>query len=89
MATLIIQVGGATRAAGPTESIRNITTRLAPDEKANDLEYCNSDIYFDIDLEEKTRALQSCLCLFPRQTSRRFATVFEMSHFEARGKTRT
>lgn len=36
MATLIIQVGGATRAAGPTESIRNITTRLVPDEKAND-----------------------------------------------------
>lgn len=36
MATLIIQVGGATRAGGPTESIRNITTRQAPDEKAND-----------------------------------------------------
>lgn len=36
MATLIIQVGGATGAAGPAESIRNITTRLAPDEKAND-----------------------------------------------------
>lgn len=26
--------------------------------------------------------------LFPRRTSRRFATVFEMSHFEVRGKTR-
>lgn len=37
MATLIIQVGGASRAGGPVESIRNITTRLAsPDKKAND-----------------------------------------------------
>lgn len=36
MATLIIQVGRAARAGGPTESIRNITRLASPDKKAND-----------------------------------------------------
>lgn len=57
------------------------------------LEYCNSDIYFDIyHLKEKTTkekknprerfSLVVVVFFFPHQTSLHFATIFEMSDFK-------
>lgn len=51
------------------------------------LEYCNSDIYFDIyNLKEKKNPRERfslvVVFFFPHQTSLRFATIFEMSDFK-------
>lgn len=52
------------------------------------LEYCNSDIYFDIyhlkKTTKKTRERFSLVVVFffPHQTFLHFATIFEMSDFK-------